>query len=116
MDSDGSLTVLIGLKPSGDQVYVLLANMDSNGNGLVEFDELVNVMMPNMKEEVLVNQRQLLEVFRSFDCDDNGYITSVELTGTMAKMGQPGRQLGFPHRMVTSGLNLTFVGYVEKSY
>ncbi|KAI4340173.1 hypothetical protein MLD38_025036 [Melastoma candidum] len=97
MDSDGSLTILelaallrsIGLKPSGDQVHVLLANMDSNGNGLVEFDELVKVMMPDMKEEVLVNQRQLLEVFRYFDRDGNGYITAVELTGTMAKMGQP---------------------------
>ncbi|KAI4340178.1 hypothetical protein MLD38_025041 [Melastoma candidum] len=97
MDSDGSLTILelaallrsIGLKPSGDQVHVLLANMDSNGNGLVEFDELVKVMMPDMKEEVLVNQRQLLEVFRSFDRDGNGYITAVELAGTMAKLGQP---------------------------
>ncbi|RDX60991.1 putative calcium-binding protein CML15, partial [Mucuna pruriens] len=49
MDSDGSLTILelaallrsLGLKPTGDQIYVLLANMDSNGNGFVEFDELL---------------------------------------------------------------------------
>ncbi|KAI4373571.1 hypothetical protein MLD38_011685 [Melastoma candidum] len=104
MDSDGSLTIL-----------ELKALLHSNGNGLVEFNELVNVMMPNMKEEVLVNQRQLLEVFRMFDRDGNGYITAVELAGTMAKMGQQGRQLGFPHRMGTSGLNLTSVGYVKKS-
>ncbi|KAF5469232.1 hypothetical protein F2P56_013321 [Juglans regia] len=97
MDSDGSLTILelaallrsIGLKPTGDQIHVLLANIDSNGNGFVEFDELVNAILPDMNEEVLINQEQLLEVFRSFDRDGNGYITAAELAGSMAKMGQP---------------------------
>ncbi|XVF42959.1 hypothetical protein PTKIN_Ptkin02bG0001800 [Pterospermum kingtungense] len=97
MDSDGSLTHLelaallrsLGLKPSGDQLHVLLTNMDANGNGFVEFDELVNAIMPDMSEEILINQEQLLEVFRSFDRDGNGYITAAELAGTMAKMGHP---------------------------
>ncbi|XP_056175398.1 probable calcium-binding protein CML15 [Syzygium oleosum] len=97
MDSDGSLTILelaallrsLGLKPSGDQVHVLLGNMDANGNGLVEFDELVNVILPGINEDALINQEQLLEVFRSFDRDGNGYITAAELAGAMAKMGQP---------------------------
>ncbi|KAI5330340.1 hypothetical protein PRUPE_5G214100 [Prunus persica] len=97
MDSDGSLTILelaallrsLGLKPSGDQIHVLLANMDSNGNGSVEFDELVSAILPDMNEEILGNQEQLLEVFRSFDRDGNGYITAAELAGSMAKMGQP---------------------------
>lgn len=97
MDSDGSLTHLelaallrsLGLKPSGDQLHVLLANMDANGNGAVEFDELVRAIMPDMSEQVLINQEQLLEVFRSFDRDGNGYITAAELAGSMAKMGHP---------------------------
>lgn len=97
MDSDGSLTILelaallrsLGLKPSGDQIHVLLANMDSNGNGSVEFEELVNAILPDMSEEILINQEQLLEVFRSFDRDGNGYISAAELAGSMAKMGQP---------------------------
>ncbi|XP_062163482.1 probable calcium-binding protein CML16 [Alnus glutinosa] len=97
MDSDGSLTQLelaallrsLGLKPSGDQLHVLLANMDANGNGTVEFDELVGAIMPDMSEQVLINQEQLLEVFRSFDRDGNGYITAAELAGSMAKMGHP---------------------------
>lgn len=97
MDTDGSLTILelaallrsLGLKPSGDQVHVLLGNMDANGNGLVEFDELASVILPDMNEDALINQEQLLEVFRSFDRDGNGYITAAELAGAMAKMGQP---------------------------
>ncbi|KAL7001295.1 putative calcium-binding protein cml16 [Sarracenia purpurea var. burkii] len=96
-DSDGSLTHLelaallrsLGLKPSGDQLHVLLANMDSNGNGSIEFDELVEAILPDMTEEVLINQDQLMQVFQSFDRDGNGYITAAELAGQMAKMGHP---------------------------
>ncbi|KAE8721533.1 putative calcium-binding protein CML12 [Hibiscus syriacus] len=97
MDSDGSLTILelaallrsLGLKPSGDQIHALLANMDSNGNGAIEFDELVSAIMPHMNEQMMVNQEQLKEVFTLFDRDGNGYITPAELAGCMAKMGQP---------------------------
>ncbi|XP_059655581.1 probable calcium-binding protein CML16 [Cornus florida] len=97
MDADGSLTHLelaallrsLGLKPTGDQLYALLGNMDANGNGLIEFDELVDAILPDMSEEVLINQEQLLEVFRSFDRDGNGYITAAELAGQMSKMGHP---------------------------
>ncbi|KAF5202758.1 Calmodulin protein [Thalictrum thalictroides] len=97
MDSDGSLTQLelaallrsLGLKPTGDQLHVMLSDMDANGNGSVEFEELVNAILPDMNEEILINQEQLLEVFQSFDRDGNGYITAAELAGSMAKMGHP---------------------------
>ncbi|KAL2334201.1 hypothetical protein Fmac_015414 [Flemingia macrophylla] len=97
MDADGSLTHLelaallrsLGIKPSGDEIYALLSNMDENGNGYIEFEELVHAILPDINESVLVNQEQLLEVFRSFDRDGNGYITASELAGSMAKMGHP---------------------------
>lgn len=97
MDKDGSLTVLelaallrsLGLKPSGDQLHTMLDSMDTNGNGAIEFEELAQAIMPDMKEQILVNQGQLLEVFRIFDRDGNGVITAAELAGAMAKMGQP---------------------------
>ncbi|KAI5579608.1 hypothetical protein BDE02_08G099800 [Populus trichocarpa] len=97
MDSDGILTHLelaallrsLGLKPTGYQLHALLSNMDANGNGHIEFNELVNAILPDMNEEVLINQEQFLEVFRSFDRDGNGFITAAELAGSMAKMGQP---------------------------
>ncbi|XP_047313670.1 probable calcium-binding protein CML16 [Impatiens glandulifera] len=97
MDSDGSLTHLelaallrsLGLKPTGDQIHNLLSNIDANRNGSIEFQELVEAILPDMNEQVLINQEQLMEVFRSFDRDGNGQITAVELAGQMAKMGHP---------------------------
>ncbi|KAM7464401.1 hypothetical protein LguiA_032522 [Lonicera macranthoides] len=97
MDSDGSLTLLelaallrsLGIKPKGEQIHVLLNNMDANGNGSIEFEELVAAILGDMEEEVLLNHDQLMEVFRSFDRDGNGYITAAELAGQMAKMGRP---------------------------
>ncbi|XP_011077473.1 probable calcium-binding protein CML15 [Sesamum indicum] len=77
MDRDGSLTQLelaallrsLGLRPTGDQVHILLAKMDANGNGFIEFEELVEAILPDITEQVLINQEQLM--------------------GQMAKMGQP---------------------------
>ncbi|KAK1361935.1 putative calcium-binding protein CML16 [Heracleum sosnowskyi] len=96
MDKDGSITQLelaallrsLGIKPKGDQIHALLNKLDANGNGSIEFDELVEAILPNLNEEVLITQDQLLEVFRSFDRDGNGYITTAELAKQMAKMGQ----------------------------
>ncbi|PWA66880.1 Calcium-binding EF-hand [Artemisia annua] len=98
LDKDGSLTHLevaallrsLGLKPSGDQIHKLFKNMDADGSGTVEFDELVNSMSSHMmNEEILVNQQQLMEIFRSFDRDGSGFITPAELAKSMTKMGQP---------------------------
>ncbi|CAH9147524.1 unnamed protein product [Cuscuta epithymum] len=98
LDRDGSLTQLelaallrsIGLKSSnGDQIHALSAHIDADGNGSIEFDELVRAILPDLNKQVLINQEQLMEVFQSFDKDGSGYITAAELAGQMAKMGQP---------------------------
>ncbi|KAI3759225.1 hypothetical protein L6452_06874 [Arctium lappa] len=98
LDNDGSLTHLevaallrsLGLKPTGEQIHKLFKNMDSDGSGTVEFDELVNAMSSQMmSQDILINQHQLLEIFQSFDRDGSGFITPAELAKSMTKMGQP---------------------------
>ncbi|CAN6331897.1 unnamed protein product [Urochloa humidicola] len=98
MDGDGSLTQLelaallrsLGLRPTGEEVRALLAGMDADGNGAVEFDELAAAIAPLLTTQThLVDQAQLLEVFRAFDRDGNGYISAAELARSMARLGQP---------------------------
>ncbi|GJT02332.1 probable calcium-binding protein CML15 [Tanacetum coccineum] len=98
MDSDESLTYLelaallrsIGLNLSGDQIYTLFNKMDSDGNGMVKFEAFVDAMTIDVKtEEIVIDERQLLEAFRSFDREGNGFITPTQLAISMAKMGYP---------------------------
>ena len=82
MNVDGNLTHLelvallrsLDLKPTRDQLHALLANIDANRNGAVEFDELIQAILLDINDEVLLKQVQLLEVFRTFDRDDNNFI------------------------------------------
>ncbi|XP_076902067.1 putative calcium-binding protein CML16 [Bidens hawaiensis] len=98
LDKDGSLTHLevaallrsLGLKPSGEQIHKLFNNMDSDGSGTMEFVELVNCMSSQMtSDDILINQSQLLEIFKTFDRDGSGFTTPSELAKSMTKMGQP---------------------------
>ncbi|CAI9260939.1 unnamed protein product [Lactuca saligna] len=98
LDKDGSLTHLevaallrsLGLKPTGEQIHKLFKNMDSDGSGTVEFNELVNAMSSQMmSEDILINQHELMQIFQSFDRDGSGFITPAELAKSMTKMGQP---------------------------
>ncbi|KAI4324439.1 hypothetical protein MLD38_029931 [Melastoma candidum] len=63
----------------------IFARFDMDSDGSLIILELRRSYLPSVSSPR--GTRQLLEVFRSFDCDGNGYITAVELVGTMAKMG-----------------------------
>jgi len=97
MDSDGGLTklevaallVTLGLKPSGDQIRALFARADSNGNGKMEFEELVLAILASKNKQVLANQKPVLELFKEFDRNGNGVITLAELAAAFEKMKHP---------------------------
>ncbi|KAL4574588.1 hypothetical protein LXL04_021422 [Taraxacum kok-saghyz] len=96
LDSDGSLTHLelaalfraVGLKP-GNETDDLVAKLDANGNGSIEFEELLNAIFPNPTDEVFIDHDQLMKAFQLFDKDGDGSITPLELASQMAKMGHP---------------------------
>ncbi|KAG2589886.1 hypothetical protein PVAP13_5NG298100 [Panicum virgatum] len=102
LDRDGSLTLLelaallrsLGLRPAaGDEIHALIAAMDADGNGTVEFDELASSLAPLLlgpcRPAVAVDQAQLAEAFRAFDRDGNGFISAAELARSMARLGHP---------------------------
>ena len=102
LDRDGSLTLLelaallrsLGLRPAaGDEIHALIAAMDADGNGTVEFDELASSLAPLLlgpcRPAVAVDQAQLAEAFRALDRDGNGFISAAELARSMARLGHP---------------------------
>ena len=56
------------------------------GNGVVDFGEFVNMMI-NQNNNTL-DEKELLEAFRTFDGDDKGYIFSNEIRYVMWHMGE----------------------------
>ncbi|EMS46953.1 putative calcium-binding protein CML12 [Triticum urartu] len=77
----------------GDEIHTLIASMDIDGNGTVEFDELTSslsqLLLGPGRSSVAVDHEQLAEAFRAFDRDGNGYISAAELARSMAQMGHP---------------------------
>ncbi|MCO5558399.1 hypothetical protein L7F22_011980 [Adiantum nelumboides] len=96
-DGDGSLTELelgsllrsLGLKPNKQQLESLLYRADTNSNGLIEFQEFVDLLAPELssKDTRPYSEEQLKNLFRAFDRDGNGYITAAELAHSMARLG-----------------------------
>lgn len=95
-NNDGSLTQLelgsllrsLGLKPSPDQLEILIQKADTNNNGLIEFSEFVGLVAPELlPEKSPYTEEQLKQLFKLFDRDGNGYITAAELAHSMAKLG-----------------------------
>jgi len=65
-----------------------LSEWDGDGDGCVDFKEFLFVVSRMLTEDVTENSERMKEAFRMFDKDDNGYITSKELSEMMQQLGQ----------------------------
>ena len=93
-DGDGCIatneigTVLRALKRqvSDAEVQDLIDEIDPDSYGIVDFSEFLSLLANTMKPVDL--EEDLLEVFKVYDRDGNGYITAGELYNVMQKMGE----------------------------
>jgi len=65
-----------------------LSEWDGDGDGCVDFKEFLHVVSRMLTEDVTENFERMKEAFRMFDKDNNGYITSKELSEMMFRLGQ----------------------------
>lgn len=76
----------IGQNPTEDEILNLVIEYDVNGDGTIDFDEFLEMMMKQTED---VDQSlEIREAFKIFDCDGNGYIDSKELTQVLTRMGE----------------------------
>ena len=57
-----------------------------SGNGMIEFPEFVEVLKERLKEADITED--IIEAFKVFDMDKNGYITGDEVSKIMASLGE----------------------------
>ncbi|KAH7962908.1 hypothetical protein HPB52_018617 [Rhipicephalus sanguineus] len=82
----GVMLRAIGQNPTQAELEMAIAEMDTNGNGTVDFTEYVAYM----GEETLnpPTEEELRQVFEFFDKDRNGFITADELRLLMTALGE----------------------------
>ncbi|KAA3486406.1 hypothetical protein Goshw_019056 [Gossypium schwendimanii] len=93
-DGDGCITMeelAIAIKsldqnPTQEELQNMINEVDSNGNGTIEFGEFLNLMATKMKEAEA--EDELKEAFRVFDKDQDGYISPYELRLVMMNIGE----------------------------
>ncbi|CAH3176449.1 unnamed protein product, partial [Porites evermanni] len=93
-DGDGTITTeelgtvmrSLGQNPTDAELQDMVNELDTNGNGKIEFDEFLPMMCRKMKEVYLAEV--LRETFKIFDKDGNGYINASELKELMEKLGE----------------------------
>ncbi|KAK3597187.1 hypothetical protein CHS0354_003685 [Potamilus streckersoni] len=76
----------LGQNPTEAEVKELIAELDSNGNGTIEFNEFLKMMSTKAKstEE---EAEELRAAFSKFDKDGNGKINVKELQAAMTEIG-----------------------------
>ena len=91
-DRDGAInnkelgTVMrnLGQNPSEEELIQMIKEIDLDGNGVIDFNEFLYLMVKKMKGND--TEEELLEAFKVFDRDGNGYVTSHELRNVLTSL------------------------------
>jgi len=93
-DADGSITSselgtvmrALGQNPTEAELQDMVNEVDSDGNGSIDFPEFLSMMSRKMKEAD--SEEEIKEAFRVFDVNNNGFITAKELRKVMTNLGE----------------------------
>ncbi|URE21501.1 hypothetical protein MUK42_10586 [Musa troglodytarum] len=96
-DGDGCITLeelgtvikSLGQNPSEEELQEMIREVDSDGNGTIEFAEFLNLMSRKVKETNV--EEELKEAFKVFDKDQNGYISASEVASQDASVSPSAR-------------------------
>jgi calmodulin len=93
-DGDGTIatkelgTVMrsLGANPTEAELHDMINEIDADGNGTVDFPEFLTLMARKMKD--VDSEEEIIEAFKVFDKDGNGFISAAELRHIMTNLGE----------------------------
>ena len=76
----------LGQNPTEAELHDMINEVDNDGSGTIDFAEFLSLMSKKMKDAD--SEEELMEAFKVFDKDGNGFISSVELRHVMTNLGE----------------------------
>ncbi|CAF1374678.1 unnamed protein product [Rotaria sp. Silwood1] len=80
------ILIALNFKPTDSLLRKVMKEMDSNGNGTIEFEEFVKVMGSIYERKF--TEDEMRRAFTCFDTDQSGYITIDELRQVLHQLNQ----------------------------
>ncbi len=76
----------LGQNPTEAGLADMINEIDANGDGTVDFPEFLTMMGRKMND--VESEEEVLEAFKVFDKDGNGFISAAELRHIMTNLGE----------------------------
>ncbi len=93
-DGDGKITrkeldtvmKSLGQNPTENELNYLINEVDTDGNGTIDFQEFLNMMLDKIK--VADHDEELKEAFKVFDKNNDGFISAIDLKHVLTCLGE----------------------------
>ena len=82
----GTVMRVLGHNPTEAELQEIVKSLDQNQNGSVDFPEFMSIMANKRNEGN--TEEELLNAFKIFDKDGNGFISASELRNVMTSLGE----------------------------
>ena len=86
LEEIGNMYRALGMNPTNTELNNMLANLDADSSGTIEFDEFLS-LFKNFKFKP-ITEDQLKQAFKLFDKDQSGLIETDELVNIMELAGE----------------------------
>ena len=76
----------LGFEPKREEIKKMIADVDQNGSGVIDYNEFLDMMTQKMAERD--PREEMLKAFRLFDDDDTGKISFRNLKRVAKELGE----------------------------
>uniref|UniRef100_A0A8C6WGM3 Centrin 4 n=1 Tax=Neogobius melanostomus TaxID=47308 RepID=A0A8C6WGM3_9GOBI len=76
----------LGFEPKKEEIKKMIADIDKEGSGTIDFDDFLNMMTVKMSEKD--SKEEILKAFRLFDDDGTGKISFKNLKRVAKELGE----------------------------